>query len=129
MLLKGADGQAEKARGFLCAKQARRQVRVAADGHKITSGSSVDVAAENFGGLWRTMARDRRRVACRICVYALTAPLRERRQAEKTMDFSASLPVALIRERHPGAVRLDMEVEQTRCSGASKPLVSGWCRP
>ncbi|OYW11102.1 MAG: sulfurtransferase, partial [Planctomycetales bacterium 12-60-4] len=26
-----------------------RQVRIAADGHKITSGSSVDVAAENFG--------------------------------------------------------------------------------
>jgi hypothetical protein len=65
---------AEEARGFLCAQQARRQVRVAADGHEITSGSSVDAAAENGGGLWRTMARDRRRVACRICAYALAAP-------------------------------------------------------
>src|SRR3546814_5822342 len=36
MLLKGADGQAEEARGFLCAQQARRQVRIRADGHGIS---------------------------------------------------------------------------------------------
>jgi hypothetical protein len=48
------------------------------------------VAAENFGGLWRTMARDRRRVACRICAYALAAPLGERRHAEKTKKIRAS---------------------------------------
>jgi hypothetical protein len=49
------------------------------------------VAAENFGGLWRTLAGDRRRVACRIFTYALAAPLGARRQAEKMTDFSVSL--------------------------------------
>ncbi|MCL7997955.1 hypothetical protein M8994_06835 [Brucella sp. 21LCYQ03] len=36
----------------------------------------IDAAAGDGGALWRTMGRDRRRVACRICAYAQTAPLK-----------------------------------------------------
>src|SRR5690606_29340031 len=71
MLLKGADGYAEEARGFLGAQQARRQAR-----KRVGHGSPpVGIGLPRGGsGLWRTMARDRRRVACRICAYALAAP-------------------------------------------------------
>ena len=36
--------------------------------------------------------------------------------------FSGSLPTSPNRQRHSDAARLRMSAEQTRCSGASKPL-------
>ncbi|ATN34389.1 hypothetical protein ACO34A_11300 [Rhizobium sp. ACO-34A] len=75
------------------------------------------------------MARDRRRVACRICAHALAAPQGEWQEGEKSKSFSVSLPAAPNCRRHSRAGRVKLNAEQTRCSGASKPLTNGWCRP
>ena len=43
---------------------------------------------------------------------------------KKRSDFSGSLPTAPNWQRHRRAIGLGMQVEQTRCSGASKPLLA-----
>src|SRR5690606_2142237 len=71
VFLKCSDGYAKETRSFLGTQQARRQAR-----KRIGHGSPPvgNGLPEVGSGLWRTMARDRRRVACRICAYALPAP-------------------------------------------------------
>src|SRR3989344_8736610 len=71
VFLQRANGDSEKARRIGRAQEARRQLRLGV-GHKITCGSSW-AAVGGDSGLWRTMAKHRRRVACRIRAYALAA--------------------------------------------------------